>query len=225
VSNSYQIKQIKVGAFFFLNFSYLIIDSISKQAAVVDPAWELEKIETALSENGAELTKILLTHSHFDHVNLVAPLQKRYHPQVYMSAAEIEYYNYNCDNLNPVRHLEAIQLGRTQINCLLTPGHTAGGTCYLLKDDLFTGDTIFTEGCGLCDSTGGSPEQMYHSIQMIKKLVHPETRIYPAHSYGKQPGYPLRYLFDYNLYFHFVTIEKFVQFRMRPNQKGLFDFK
>ncbi|WP_268964163.1 MBL fold metallo-hydrolase, partial [Paenibacillus sinensis] len=79
-------------------------------------------------------------------------------------------------------------LGDTQITCILTPGHTYGSACYLTSDHLFTGDTVFIEGCGLCDTVGGDPEQMFHSIQRIKSAINPMVQIFPGHSYGKNPG-------------------------------------
>ncbi len=141
-----------------------------------------------------------------------------------MSCREIEYYGFHCERLNKVRHQDVIHLGNTSIQCLLTPGHTAGGVCYLLDDALFTGDTIFTEGCGICNLRGGDPEKMFESIQMIKKTVDPSVRIYPAHSFGKMPGQTLSSLMNENLYFIIPVKEHFVSWRMRNNFFGAFDF-
>ncbi|MFJ6208623.1 MBL fold metallo-hydrolase [Lysinibacillus sp. NPDC092081] len=221
----YEIYKLKVGFSNLVNFSYIIIDTVSKQAAIVDPAWDLELITRTFIELGVEPTTILLTHSHHDHVNMVQPLMKRFDMQVYMSAKEIEYYNFKCRNLNPIQDLERIYVGQTQVSCLLTPGHTAGGTCFLLTDSLFTGDTVFIEGCGICDTEGGSPEQMFESIQKIKRTVNQNVRIFPGHSYGKEPGYPLSYLLENNIYFAIDKKDQFIKFRMRKNQKNLFKFR
>jgi hydroxyacylglutathione hydrolase len=224
VSMTYRLFQFKTKFMTIINYNYLLVDRASHQAAVVDPAWDSPKIISSIEEQNAELTMILVTHSHFDHTNLIEPLLKRYPAQVYMSAVEEEYYGFQCPNLQPINHLDLIQLGETPISCLHTPGHTAGSTCYLAPDSLFTGDTIFTEGCGICNTIGGSPAGMFKSIEMIKKTVPPGTRIYPAHSFGLEPGATLENLQRENIYFQFDDPEKFIEFRMRKNQKNLFNF-
>jgi len=218
------VLKLKLGSF-IVNYSYIIIDRASKEAAIVDPAWELGKVTTTLDGLGVRLTQILLTHSHIDHVNLVSPLVELYNPMVFMSAKEIDFYGFRCKNLNPVCHLDSIKLGHTLIECLFTPGHTAGGMCFVLPDSIFTGDTIFIEGCGICNTQGGSPEKMFESIQMVKNMVHPNTLVYPGHSYGKEPGCSLSLLMDENIYFLIEKRGIFVNFRMRKNQKYLKSFQ
>jgi hydroxyacylglutathione hydrolase len=145
---------------------------------------------------------LLLTHSHFDHVNLVDSLVSKYADiQVFISSKEINCYGFKCKNLNPFNQFDLIKLGETEILCLITPGHTIGSTCYLLSNSLFTGDTIFIEGCGFPDIYSGDPEKMFESIQEIKSRINLNVRIYPGHSYGKEPGYPLKYLLKRNVYF------------------------
>jgi len=218
VYKDYQALKLKLGLS-LINYSYIIIDKRSGEAAIVDPAWDPGKITAVLNEFGVRLTKILLTHSHVDHVNLVPALVRLYNPAVFMSGVEIDYYGFCGKNLNPASHLERIELGQTQIDCLLTPGHTAGGMCFMLPHIIFTGDTVFTEGCGICSLPGGSPDDMFDSIQMIKQKVHPDTLVFPAHSYGREPGYPLSFLLEENIYFVMENRDMFVRFRMRKNQK------
>ena len=221
---TYLVKQIKVSRSFIKNYIYIIVDKASQQAAIVDPSWGLGVVVEALDELGARLTTILLTHSHFDHVNMVQPLLKRFGPRVFMSAREIAFYDYQCANLKPMEHLDAIEVGRTRISCLLTPGHTAGSVCFLLSDSIFTGDTVFIEGCGICNTKGGCPEKMFDSIQMLKERVRPDVRVYPAHSFGKPPGYALRDVMMENIYFLIDKKNVFVDFRMRKSFKKIFDF-
>jgi len=221
----YQVYPVRVSYMNFINYSYILVDSTSSQAAIVDPAWELDRITVMLDRLNVELTAILLTHSHHDHVNLVNPLVERYNPRVYMSAEEIQYYQFHCKNLHPFEDLETIRLAYTQISCLSTPGHTAGSACFLLEDCMFTGDTVFIEGCGMCGSRGGSADSMFESIQRIKQVVHPDVRIYPGHSYGKKPGALLRYVWANNIYFQLEKKDHFVAFRMRKNQTNLLDFR
>ncbi|WP_260612137.1 MBL fold metallo-hydrolase [Paenibacillus popilliae] len=224
-NKTYRLHQFKTSSLNFINYNYIIIDKVSGQAAIVDPSWDLELIVRTFEHLGVQPASILLTHSHMDHVNMVNPLVERYDSQVFMSAEEINFYGFRCKNLNSVHDFDVLNLGFTELTFLLTPGHTVGGMCFLLTDHLFTGDTIFIEGCGACTSKGGSPEQMFESICKIKRTVKPHVCICPGHSYGKEPGYPLSYLMHNNIYFQIEKEEYFIQFRMRNNQKNLLHFK
>lgn len=226
MKRSYELHPLKVEFLFMKNYAYILVDKATRQAAVVDPAWDLELLDGMLRSLEAELACILLTHSHHDHVNKVEPLLKLYPAaRAYMSVKEIDAYGFACRNLHPFEEGETIWLGETPISCMLTPGHTAGGACFRLADDLITGDTVFIEGCGVCDGAGGSPEQMHDSFQRIRKSTPPHVRVYPGHSYGKEPGMAFRDVLEHNIYFQIEQIEHFVRFRMRKNQGQLFNFK
>lgn len=122
---TYKVHPIKTSYQGWTNYCYIIEDIVSRTAIVVDPSWELNKITNKLSELKLELTAIALTHSHYDHVNLVEPLTKMFNAQVYMSKKEIDYYQFRCRNLIGLHDHQAIKIGNTRAQCLLTPGHTA----------------------------------------------------------------------------------------------------
>ncbi|MGN9863626.1 MBL fold metallo-hydrolase [Bacillus swezeyi] len=222
---TYEVHTIKTFHHGWSNYCYIIVDIVSRSAIVVDPSWELSKITDKLSGLEVDLSAILLTHSHYDHVNLVEPLSKVFNPHVYMSKKEIDFYQFRCRNLIALNDRQTISIGITKALCLLTPGHTAGGMCYLFSDSVFTGDTVFTEGCGICEGHGSSAEDMFESIQRVKSEVPSEVRVYPGHSFGKTPGHTMDELLKHNIYFQIDKKEHFVKFRNRKNQKGIFDFK
>ncbi|WP_217559259.1 phosphopantetheine-binding protein, partial [Paenibacillus sp. GbtcB18] len=205
------------------NNSYIILDKRTKLSIIVDPAWEIEKIINKINELNSKPVAILLTHSHNDHVNLTEKLMRyyNYNLNVYMSRLEVDYYNFECSNLSTLNDMDEIIFGDTRITCLLTPGHTAGGMCFLLQDSILTGDTIFVEGCGVCHLKGGSPEQMYASIQKIKQCIPHHVKVYPGHSYGKEPGANIDSLMKDNLYFQLTNLQQFIDLRMRPNPKSI----
>lgn len=219
---TYEIYQLKAGFPNRPNYMYIIVDTATSNAAIVDPAWDMELIVSCFDEIGVRLSIILLTHSHYDHVGMVEPLVERFGSSVYMSALECSYYHYHSPRLIRFRDMDILYLGQTRIQCLVTPGHSAGGSCFLLSDSLFTGDTLFIEGCGVCNLEGGSPEEMFESIQRIKRITAPHVRIYPGHSYGRPPGCRLGDLEKYNIYFGDIKKKDFVAFRMRKNQKPFF---
>ncbi|MFE4598712.1 MBL fold metallo-hydrolase, partial [Bacillus subtilis] len=197
---TYELYQLKAGPTILPNYMYIIVDIVTRKTAIIDPGWDFDLIISLFEKIGVKPSVILLTHAHFDHVNMVEPLVEKYGSSVYMSNIECNYYQFHAPKLICFEDMEILSLGNTRIQCLVTPGHTAGGSCFLLSDSLFTGDTVFTEGCGTCNNDGGSPEQMYESFQRIKRNVAPHVRVYPGHSYGKTPGYRLGELDKYNIY-------------------------
>ncbi|GIQ69564.1 MBL fold metallo-hydrolase [Xylanibacillus composti] len=209
----------------FSNYCYLIADEQRKEAFVVDPAWEAEKIIHEAEKRDCTLSGILLTHAHNDHVNAVHPLAERYKLPVYMSQTEIDRYGFRVQGLEKLADLDQLQVGAINITCILTPGHTAGSMCYLTADSAFTGDTLFAEGCGACDSDGSSADQLFDSLQRLRKLIPPEARLYPGHSFSAFPGQRMEQVLKENLYLAIRKKEEFIQFRMRKNQGSFFNFR
>ena len=221
---SIHIYPLKVSQLFFKNNIYLIIDEDSGEAIVVDPAWELDKIEEILNRTQSSLSTILLTHSHFDHINLVNPLVKKYNAQVIMSKVEADHYGFRCNNLHAIDSEVPFSLGQIQVTPLLTPGHSKGSACYFIEDVLFSGDTLFIEGCGICMGDGADPKAMFSSLNLLKEITAVNTKICPGHSFGKTPAKPFSYLLENNIYLQFEECDKFVSYRMRKGQKGWFNF-
>lgn len=215
--SSYDVIMLRVGTN-LINYVYIITDHATRDTAIIDPAWNLKYINKMIQKFELNPHIILLTHSHADHTNLVEPLIYQYNTKVFMSSIEIDYYKFKCENLYPLNDQDILFLGQTPIKSILTPGHTKGGLCYLLSHSLFTGDTVFIEGCGICNTRGGNPYAMYHSIQKIKCFIKSYVSVFPGHSYGQKPGAQFDYLMKNNIYFQLQDIEMFVKFRMRPNQ-------
>ena len=80
----------------FINYSYLIVEKSSNKACIIDPSWELAKIERAISNLKVNLQFILLTHAHFDHINLAECIARKYDIDVYMSEQEIQATSFKC---------------------------------------------------------------------------------------------------------------------------------
>jgi hydroxyacylglutathione hydrolase len=219
MENKFSSVEIRTQNADMINYTYLIIDNASKKAVIIDPAWELDKVINAIKENDVELKSILLTHCHNDHVNLVEKLVEKFNVQVYISKEESLFYEYKAQNLNLLEDNDVVIVGNTRIKCILTPGHTYGSMCFLVEDEeIFTGDTLFIEGCGRCDLFGSSAEKMFNSIDKIKKTVNQRARVYPGHSYGFDRGISLANLMNINIYYSIESKESFINFRMRINQ-------
>lgn len=168
------------------------------------------------------MTSILLTHSHYDHTNLVKALTEKFNCQVYMSEKEIDYYGFKCKNLNPVNHLETVKFSRLSFDCILTPGHTVGSMCFKLEDSLFTGDTLFIRGCGICSCKGGDYDEMFESIKKIKEIVKDKVLIYPGHYYKGDLNCASEY-FKRNIYFHIKDKDVFKKLISMSSKKNNYE--
>lgn len=208
----------------YINYTYIISKAGTKECLIVDPAWEMKKIISYLEINNLKVKAILLTHSHYDHTNLVGALVSAFNAEVYISGIEAKHYRYSCKNLRHVEHLELLPLTFFKVRVLLTPGHTLGSACYWISDNLFTGDTLFYEGCGFCD-TSKDASDMYDSLQFLKDTISKDTIIYPGHCYGVYPGQPFELILEDNIYFNIKDRGKFIDFRMNVAKKNLFAFK
>lgn len=224
LQNQCNVYVLRIKEYGFINYCYVIYNKVTKQAAIIDPAWNFQCFQEVLNQAQAECKMVLLTHSHIDHTNLAHKFAEIYNADIYMNEDEVKYYHFNCNRLNTIKDGQLLWLGDQSIKCIQTPGHTVGSTCYWINNYLFTGDTIFTEGCGICCTEGGSPEDMYHSIQNIKNTIPENTIIYPGHSYKVEVGQTLKYLNENNIYFQFSSISMFTKFRMRKNGPSIFDF-
>ena len=223
--SEFKLRVLRLSFLKMINYVYIGIDVQTKKAFVIDPAWDMSAIKQCLDEEEAVLDKILITHSHVDHVNLADRLAKQYGVSVYISEIEKEYYHFQCRNLECFCDGDILRVGNLQIQCMVTPGHSKGSACYFVENHLFTGDTVFIEGCGLCQFAGGSAEEMYHTFQRLKDSISDNVLIYPSHRYGKMPGQTMKFVKDHNIYFSISDVEHFVSFRNRPNVKGTFSFK
>ncbi len=207
------------------NNVYFIVDIETKNAAIVDPACNMEQVNNIVRSKGVILKTILITHVHTDHIRSVNDIVNQYNSNVYISKREADVYSYCCKNLITFDDNDEILIEKTKVTCMITPGHTAGSSCFLVTNGLFAGDTVFIEGCGNCTENGGSALDMYCSILRIKKQVGDSVLVYAGHTYHYLPGKPISFLKENNIYFLIENKEEFIEFRMRKDQKHLLDFK
>merc|ERR1712002_907264 len=162
-------------------YTYLLADSLSKEAVLIDPVIELSERDVSLvKELGLNLKYVMNTHVHADHITGTGRL-KRLLPGVQSvisskSGAEADVL---------VKDGDKISFGEHSLEVAETPGHTAGCVTYINREEghAFTGDTLLVRGCGRTDFQGGSASTLYKSV-WTKILSLPENfSLYPAHDY------------------------------------------
>lgn len=192
-----KVKQLKVGP--MDNFSYLAWDEATKDAALIDPAWQPEKILEVIKGEGLLLHCVLLTHAHPDHVNALGAFAGGDKPlPVYLNEADYFMLEARPAGLKTVADGETVQAGALKLGVLHTPGHTPGSVCYTGPQAVFTGDTLFIGECGRVDLPGSSAEALYDSF--VKLAALPDAAaVYPGHSYnGDTSTFGVQK--EYNLY-------------------------
>ena len=128
INKPYKITTFESGP--MANFIYLIEDIASKKCALVDPAWDLTEIFVYIQQQSLSLDRILLTHSHNDHVNAIDKVLSDYDVPININHNEQVFWRKKYDNFNLNYGGDLIQLGDSIIKSIHTPGHTPGSTCY-----------------------------------------------------------------------------------------------
>jgi len=158
------------------NYIWLIKNKASQHVAIVDPGDAAPVIHTIQSKNLIPVA-ILITHHHWDHTNGIDALINHYAIPVYGPAAES--IKYKTQGLIEGQQLEIDELGLC-LDILDVPGHTAGAITYHGHGLIFSGDTLFTAGCGRLFE--GTAEQMYTSLNKFKALP-VDALLYCGHEY------------------------------------------
>lgn len=160
------------------NFSYVIADETAKEAAVVDPSFNADAIIHILKNQDLAVKYVINTHQHLDHTAHNDKIKS-------IDGAKVVAHKLS----KTVKDISVVdgdflKLGKTNIKVIHTPGHSPDGICLLVDSKLLTGDTLFVGECGRTDLTGGSAEDMYHSLfdKLIK--LSDDTEVYPGHDYG-----------------------------------------
>jgi len=193
------IEQIKVGQ--MAVFCYLLGDEETKDAVLVDPSSDFEKINSAIDKYQFNITKIINTHGHFDHIGGNRYYIKKTGAKLLIH--EDDYYflgkkvnrfiafikggRYIKHEVQLLRDGDVINIGSLDIEVIHTPGHSPGSICLYFNGNLLTGDTLFTEGMGRTDFRGGCGETILQSIKNRILSLPDDTIIWPGHHYGRFP--------------------------------------
>jgi sulfur dioxygenase len=162
-------------------YTYLLADSRSGAAVIIDPVFEQVRRDAALIEElGLRLAYALDTHIHADHVTGAWLLKQRTGCRIALSA---ESGAEGADRYLVQDYVVAF--GDRNLQVRQTPGHTSGCLTYVLDDRsmAFTGDCLFIRGTGRTDFQQGDPHAMYRSVHQQIFTLPDSCLLYPAHDY------------------------------------------
>jgi len=185
------------------NFCYLVGDEASKTCALIDPAFETDRIIAEADRLGYRVTHIINTHGHSDHTAGNEAIKAA-------TSAKLLIHELDANRLGKVAHKtfsrilggkgspvpdvllkdnDLIQIGDgTDLRVIHTPGHTPGGMCLYADGHIFTGDTLFVGAVGRTDLPGGSSKQLLISIKEKIYTLPGSTIVWPGHDYGPYPS-------------------------------------
>lgn len=193
-------KQIRLSR--MANFCYLLGDEVSKTSALIDPAFETDRILAEVDRLGYRITHIINTHGHSDHTAGNRAIKAA-------TGAKLLIHELDAQKLGKVVHTtfsrilggkgspvpdvllkdnDLIQVGNSiNLRVIHTPGHTPGSICLYTDGHIFTGDTLFVGAVGRTDLPGGSSKQLLASIRQKIYNLPGSTTVWPGHDYGRYP--------------------------------------
>jgi glyoxylase-like metal-dependent hydrolase (beta-lactamase superfamily II) len=186
---------------------FIVGCEVTRQAAVIDPGGDADKILLALAKDKLTLKAIINTHGHFDHVSANKALKKAsgadlmIHPEDAPMLAQLAkgaamWGMRSEDSPEPDRLLQdgdTVTVGQIQFKVLHTPGHTPGGISLHADKAVFVGDTLFAGSIGRTDFPGGDFDTLIRSIHTKLFTLPDDTAVYTGHmeatTIGKEKKY------------------------------------
>ena len=193
------------------NFSYIIADEDTKEAAVVDSSFNASAIVEILKKKKFKLKYIINTHGHSDHT-------AGNHELTSFSEAKIVAHKQSKVNFDiGVDDRDVLAVGHVSIKIIYTPGHTADSICLLVdQKKLLTGDTLFVGECGRTDFPTGNTKSMYDSLFNKLLKLNDAVEIYPGHDYGLKPSSTIGEEKKSNYTLQPRSLEDFIEFMKEP---------
>ena len=193
------------------NFSYIIADDTTREAAVVDSSYNAGEITRIIKVENLKLKYIINTHGHSDHTAGNQELRSN-------SSAKIVAHTLS--RINPdikVNDGDTLNIGTIPLKIIHTPGHTPDSICLLVNNQkLLTGDTLFVGECGRTDLPGGNSKSMYNSLFHKILKLNDNIEVYPGHDYGPKPSSTIGEERRSNYTLEPRSLAEFIEFMNQP---------
>jgi len=174
-----KVHQIQVGN--MQNFTYILEDESTGEGIIIDPSWDLDKIEQVIKRNDLKIKYIVNTHHHFDHTLGNEAMTKLTNAKIIQhQVSELKFDIAVTDG-------DKITFGNSELLVIHTPGHSKDSICLVGDGKIFSGDTLFVGNCGRVDLPGGSSKELYHSLSEILSNLDENLVVYSGHNYGSTP--------------------------------------
>ncbi|MEZ4452647.1 MAG: hydroxyacylglutathione hydrolase family protein [Nannocystaceae bacterium] len=203
-----EIVQIEVGL--GQNLCELLACPGSGEAAVIDPAFEGDRLLRIAAARGLRIATILVTHGHPDHIADVDVIAAATGAEVRCHPGEVDRLAALAPRVRAVADGERVAIGDHAVEAIMTPGHTPTCVCWYDPGTpaLFAGDVLFVGSCG----SVSDPAAYFASLQRLAAL--PEsTRLYPGHDYGKTPTSSLAWELLHNPALTAASVEAFCAYK------------
>lgn len=176
--NILRVESLSVG--FLETNCYVVYDSQTKQAIIIDPGDEAQKILLVIEKYQLKVLGLVHTHGHFDHLGATQRLKKETKSPILLHRHDM----FMIKDIQPDRFIfepERLAVGTHVLNVIDTPGHTPGGISLVGENCVFTGDTLFHHGVGRTDLPGGNEGQLWEAIHKKIFALADSFIIYPGH--------------------------------------------
>jgi glyoxylase-like metal-dependent hydrolase (beta-lactamase superfamily II) len=182
---------------------YVLWDEKSRDAAVIDPGFQDQRIKEIIETNRLHVKYILLTHGHFDHLGGVTQIRALTGAKVLIHRNDADCLTNATRNLSTLAGMpfdlapadgflaegENLNIGDLNVQVFHTPGHSKGGVCLLVGDTLFAGDTLFNSSIGRTDFADGDLDELLSGIQSKLFVLDDATKVLPGHGDNTTIGY------------------------------------
>ena len=178
---------------------------------VIDPGNSHEEIIKFCQNSGIIIDKIILTHCHYDHIEYLEQLRENTKADLICSkncSKNIQNERINLSIYGLGKEIKAkeaqiilndndkIKIGDMEVLCIYTPGHTNCSACFIVENNVFSGDTLSLRNCGRWDLPTGDENTLINSIKEKLYTLNEEYIVYPGHGSKTTIGYEKKY----NLY-------------------------
>ncbi|MCA9773693.1 MAG: MBL fold metallo-hydrolase [Myxococcales bacterium] len=164
------------------NYNYFIICEETREAAVVDPL-DVGQIFEVAGRDGLTITHVLNTHTHYDHTMGNEEVLAKTGAELVVSATEAA--NVHAARLRAIEAGDSFKVGTVEVQTLHTPGHTPGGTTFIVGENLIVGDTLFVAGCGN-PNYGGDVVSLFDTVTRKLGGFPDHYTVWPGHNYCRK---------------------------------------
>ncbi|WMM26828.1 MBL fold metallo-hydrolase [Tissierella sp. MB52-C2] len=186
---------IRVPAGVYAANCYIIYSKTTKDGIIVDPGGDADDLSSYIKRNDLNIKHIILTHGHGDHIGGVIGLKASLGATVMIHEEDKDMLMDGEKNLSTsmamgkvevepdvlLKDGDIIEIGDLKVEIIHTPGHTKGGICIKIGENIITGDTLFAGSIGRTDLFGGDYDSIIKSIKE-KLMIYPdEVQVFPGH--------------------------------------------